>query len=218
MPPTADLPVTAPTRVAARLRVAADGPRPLVHRGPQAVYVDLDGWCLGVVAAEATQVPCALRSRLAVLPEVSTCRVVGGVLHLDETPLAVGRLVSVRVPSLPPRRLSDARPDAARLVGSGAGLTPYGDDVLCGWIAAHRATRQPTPALDDEVRRLLPRTTLLSATLLDCALHGEVLPELAAYLLAMDTADEPAATTALRAVGASSGAGLLEGARWALAA
>jgi len=33
-----------------------------VHRGRDAVYLDLDGWCLGVVGTRATAVPCALRT------------------------------------------------------------------------------------------------------------------------------------------------------------
>ena len=40
------------------------------------------------------------------------------------------------------------------------------------------------------MRAALDRTTLLSATLLDCALHGEVLPEFAAYVAALGTPAE----------------------------
>ena len=42
------------------------------------------------------------------------------------------------------------------------------------------------------VRDVLDRTTVLSATLIDCALHGEVLPEFAAYLAALGTPAEDA--------------------------
>jgi hypothetical protein len=103
-----------------------------------------------------------------------------------------------------------------RLLGAGGGLTPLGDDVLCGWIATHRAAGVPTPGVDDAVRSGLRRTTLLSATLLECALHGEVLPQLGRFLRAIGTRDEPGATAALLGVGGSSGAGLLWGARLAL--
>ena len=72
-------------------------------------------------------------------------------------------------------------------------------------------------AVDAAVRSLLPRTTLLSATLLDCALHGEVLPEFAAYLLALGTPDEASRAADLSSIGHTSGAGLLHGARRALA-
>ena len=211
------IPASAPARVLARLRAAPNGPRRVLHAGPDALYVDLDGRALGVVGRHAWQVPCALRTRLGSLPEVATAAVVGGVLHLDGRPLAVGRVVRTGVP-VRPLEVSGNPVDAAALIGSGTGLTPYGDDVVSGYLAAHRAAGSPTDRLDAEVIRLLPRTTVLSATLLECALRGEVLPEVADLLAAWGT---PAATTAeaaLLCVGASSGAGLLEGARLALAA
>ena len=160
---------------------------------------------------------------------------------MDGTPLAVGRVVDAHVPRLvlpeprpgtavpaappaavagfaesaglvrdPARSLDPA--DVARLVGRGDGLTPLGDDVLCGWLALHRAAGRATLVVDAAVRSLLSRTTLLSATLLECALHGEVLPEFAAYVAAIGTPDEPDRAAALAAVGHTSGAGLLYGA------
>nr|WP_301539519.1 DUF2877 domain-containing protein [Nocardioides sp. zg-1308] len=99
------------------------------------------------------------------------------------------------------------------MLGRGPGLTPLGDDVLAGWFLTRAALGLPDPALVADLRRRLGVTTLLSATLLDCALRGEALPELAAWL-ADPTA---AATDALLAVGATSGAGLLAGAGLALA-
>ena len=63
------------------------------------------------------------------------------------------------------------------------------------------------------VRRRLAVTTLLSATLLDCAIRGEVLPQLAAG----SPTPTDTTTDALLAVGATSGAGLLAGAGLALA-
>jgi uncharacterized protein DUF2877 len=255
-PPPA-IPAGAPARVRDRLRAAPDGALRVVHPGRHAVYLDLGGWCLGVVGSRAAAVPCALRVRLPELDVVGdgSAYVRGGVLHLDGTPLVVGRTVDVRAPRLDPARLAAAAPafggrdtdpatdpatdpvpaavrafvdagwgagplDAAavaRLVGRGDGLTPLGDDVLCGWLAVHRAARRATPDVDACVRALLSRTTLLSATLLDCALHGEVLPEFAAYLAALGTGEEPARAAALAGIGHTSGAGLLHGARRALA-
>jgi hypothetical protein len=202
------IPVAAPARVRDRLR-AASGDLSVIHRGADAVYVDLDGSCLGVLGAHATQVPCALRTTLDRLPHVSTASVRDGVLHLDDTPLAIGRIVDVRVPALALAG-EPGRIDVAGRVGRGDGLTPYGDDVLCGWLAVHRAAGIATPEVDAEVRANLHRTTLLSATLLDCAIHGEVIPEFAAFVLDHDRAGD------LAAVGHSSGRGLLEGARLAL--
>jgi hypothetical protein len=238
--------VSAPPRLRERLRGAPDGPRPVLHRGRHAVYVDLDGWCLGLVGRAAAQVPCALRLASDDLGSLvgATAVVADGVLHLDGAPLTVGRVVDTRVPLLDaatlhsrattaaavPREVvalapltpghGPSRPlDAAgvaRLVGRGDGLTPLGDDVLCGWLALHRAAGHATPEVDTAVRSLLSRTTLLSATLLECALHGEVLPQFAAYVAAIGTRDEPDRAAALAAVGHTSGAGLLHGALLAL--
>ena len=106
--------------------------------------------------------------------------------------------------------------DVARLVGRGPGLTPLGDDVLAGWLAVRAAAGASDHAVSSAVRRALPATTSLSATLLDCALHGEALPELAAWVAALGSPGEASAESALLRVGASSGAGLLAGARLAL--
>jgi hypothetical protein len=215
-----------------RLARAADGPVRILHRGPHSLYLELaDGpgpqrWCVGVVDAVAVQVPCALRTASLAGVAGERAHVNGGVLHLDGVALPVGRIAPVGVPPLDgPRRTpriedrlaADARSWVAGLVGSGEGLTPYGDDVLCGWLAIHRAAAVSTPAVDAAVRGLLHRTTLLSATLLDCAMHGEVLPELARWVAAIGTPREHSAAAALEAVGHTSGRGLLAGARQGLA-
>ncbi len=169
-----------------------------------------------------------------------------GILLLTHDPLVVGRFVDVRVPRIdlggllrraaspaaepadPPRSASDGLAayqglpgaiDAAtlqRLVGHGGGLTPLGDDVLCGWLAVLHATDRLDDAVVDLVRAAAGRTTMLSATLLDCALHGEVLPEFAAYVAALGTPSEQDAARTLMAIGHTSGAGLWFGARHAL--
>ena len=240
--------MSAPPRVHALLRGAADGPLRVVHRGRDAVYVEVAGRCVGVVGRRASAVPCALRSRSGHLhppgrgsgPAPAYLR--GGILYLDGRPLQVGRIVDVRVPPLPdtagPTTMQasppapvagsvvDLPPDlppyltadhVARLVGLGGGLTPLGDDVLCGWLAVHRAAGVATPAVDAAVRAHLSRTTLLSATLLECALAGEVLPEFAAYVATIGTPHETDRAAALAAVGHTSGAGLLHGSLLALA-
>lgn len=243
-------PVAAPLRVRDLLRTAPDGPVPLLHAGPLALYVEVGGLAVGVLAVGAVRVPCGLRTRLKDLaPYVSTSRgpdpyLVGGTLHLGSRPLTVGRIVGTYVPALRhevvrstetspatvqatppatvaglvaalPRHRDDDRAVHA-LVGHGDGLTPLGDDLLCGWLATQRALGVATPAVDAEVRRLLPRTTRLSATLLECALAGETLPEHADWLRAVGTADEPDRAAALAAVGATSGSGLLHGSRAAV--
>lgn len=245
------IPVAAPPRVRDLLRAAPDGPVPVVHAGDLAVYVEVAGRCVGVLATGAARVPCGLRTTLNhLLPLLSTNGVLtaylgAGTLHIGSRSLPIGRTEGAYVPRLRPEvvRSTEAGPDTVeatppatvaglaaallphgrldadavpRLVGRGEGLTPLGDDLLAGWLALHRAAGVPTDAVDAAVRRSLHRTTLLSATLLDCALHGEVLPEYAAWLRALGTPDAPARAAALSAVGATSGAGLLHGARIAL--
>jgi len=190
------------------------------------VYLDVGGWCVGVVDQHAIQVPCALGTRTGDLGELGAgpAYIADGVLHLSGVPLVIGRLRRVQVPALrinPARRPDPVIPldteTVGRLVGAGDGLTPRGDDVLCGWLAMHRAVGAATPLIDEAVRMRMQGTTLLSATLLDCALHGEVLPQFAAYVGALGTPLQPEAERELLAVGHSTGSGLLEGAQWAVA-
>jgi hypothetical protein len=234
------LPVAAPQRVRERLLAAADGPRQVIHASSSAIYADLDGHCLGLVSATATRVPCALWSTLPDLTELVAhgqhggdvrVEVRGGTLVVAGRTTRVARLVDVTAPA--PRAVestemiaphpatsglvlpADGRLTPAHLddlLGRGPGLTPLGDDVLAGWLATRAAAGRPDPVLASAVRRRLGVTTLLSATLLDCALHGEVLPQLADWLAGPTTRT----TDALLAVGATSGAGLLTGARLAL--
>ena len=225
--------MAAPTRVASRLAAAADGPRPVVHASATAIYVDLDGWCLGLVSATATRVPCALWSTLpdlSVLEPVVDVR--RGDLVVGDRTTRITRLVDPLVtragrhgagsPERPRLGLdlgldlpADGRlttADLDRLLGRGPGLTPLGDDVLAGWFTTRAALGRPDDVLAAAVRRRMGVTTLLSATLLDCALRGEALPQLADWLA------EPTDTTvdALLGVGATSGAGLLAGAELAI--
>ena len=227
-PAPSAVPAAAPVRVRDKLAALPDGALPVVHRGPHALYLDLDGWCLGVLASTATAVPCALRLSTPSLGwlAAASAALKDGVLHLDGHPLRIGRILDTSVPRLPlptAGPATDLAPPPEDLVssrlGRGDGLTPYGDDELCGWLAVHRSAGVPTDAVDVEVRAGLGRTTLLSATLLDCALHGEVIPEFAAYVAALGSGAATGATsarTALTKVGHTSGRGLLAGARLAL--
>lgn len=222
--------VAAPQRVRHRLSRAADGPLPVVHRGRHALYADLDGELVGLVSARASRVPCALWSRqpdLGALADADV-QVWAGELVVGDQVVRTGRLVDT---TLPRPRPSSATLDALRspartppmtparavgLLGRGPGLTPYGDDVLSGWLAVRAAARRPDRAVLQAVAGALGRTTTLSATLLRCAARGEAVPELAAWLRGVGTPARVDAERALLGVGASSGAGLLAGAREAL--
>ena len=237
------LPVSASRRLRALLSGAPDGPARVVHRGPHALYVVLPGVddrCIGVLGSAATAVPCGLRLATPTVGALTGRRaeVRDGVLHVDGTCLAVRRVVDAQVPRLgraavvgePRQGISAAvaaelaalpvdlgrDPDRLdRLLGLGGGLTPLGDDVVCGWLAAHHALGVPVAGADDLVATARTRTTHLSAALLECAAAGEVVPEFAAWVAA-DAEEEPARAGRLAAIGHSSGAGLLHGARSAL--
>lgn len=121
----------------------------------------------------------------------------------------------------PLEALTDGDPGAVpALLGRGSGLTPLGDDVLCGWLATADLDNTGAATVADEVDRLAAtRTTALSAALLDCARHGEVLPQFERLVSALDRPDgDPAvaqecdaAVTDLVRVGHTSGAGLALG-------
>lgn len=229
-----------------RLRERLDVPLhevPTVHQGRDAIYLDEAGWCLGVVTRSATNVPCALvlaGASAMDLSRVARAEVGDGAVLLRAGVLTVavrvGRLASILVPTLatrPPayvvkrmlghaRAATDELGNAAsvlrlvtetpkKLLGFGSGLTPLGDDVLSGWAAMSSALGSPSTGPDPR-----GRTSLLSATLLDCARRGEVLPEFRALVTALATPNElttvDRSALALAAVGHTSGAGLLLGA------
>lgn len=238
--------VTASRRVSAWVRAAPDGPVRILHQGPHATYFDVSGRCVGLITPAATRVPNALTlgfSRECTFTPKSAY-VEGGLLHCNSRPLVVGRIVDVRAPridvvdpahatgpaitSAPPqpvvaglvRKVVPGAPlsrDLVRsLIGDGEGLTPLGDDVLCGWIAALHAARRLDPQIASWITESSHRTTLLSATLLDCAWHGEVIPEFGHWLSALGTPEEPTARAALQAIGHTSGTGMWWGATLAL--
>lgn len=109
-----------------------------------------------------------------------------------------------------------------RLVGAGAGLTPAGDDVLVGLLAALlRAGRGVSPAatafdwIGAVAERYAHRTTDISAHYLRLAARGHVSEPLSALIDAV-VSDSPTETLRGRAndvldVGASSGADALLG-------
>lgn len=224
---TAELSVSASPRLRDLLGTLPDSDPVVLHRGAHAVYLDVAGaGCIGVLGSTATLVPCALRLAGPTVAPLRGDRAVvrGGVLQVDGVALRVRRVVDVAVPRLgavarrapvpatPVLELPVVPEDPEALVGRGSGLTPLGDDVLCGWLALHRAAGVETPGHDARVQALLPRTTRLSAALLECAMRGEVVPEFAAYVTALGSPAEDEAAAGLAAVGHTSGLGLLAGA------
>ena len=83
------------------------------------MYLEVDGWCVGVVDQHAVQVPCALGTRTDDLGELGAgpAYLSGGVLHLSGVPLVIGRLRRVEVPALridTAHRAGSRRPDGHR--------------------------------------------------------------------------------------------------------
>jgi hypothetical protein len=100
-------------------------------------------------------------------------------------------------------------------LGEGEGLTPYGDDVVCGLMLGLIASdHEYADRLAREIRDtdLEARTTAVSATLLRCAGEGWCIPEVEELLDALSShrGVEPAVRRLLE-VGHSSGRGLCEG-------
>ena len=130
---------------------------------------------------------------------------------------------------LPPDVLAEAaqvlpRGRVEALLGLGPGLTPAGDDVLCGLLLGLRATgREADRArLEARVGAVLGRTTALSATLLTQAAAGYAVPPVVDLLHAWHrptaTADDLAELVdEVASVGHTSGRALLLGLRTALA-
>ncbi len=120
------------------------------------------------------------------------------------------------------RALLRTRPDLALdwVLGRGSGLTPLGDDVLCGVLATLIAADDPcAPRLRRRIRQLAPaRTTSLSATLLRRAGEGDALPAFADVVRALMSGSDraPARVKRLSHVGHTSGAGMLLGLQLAL--
>ena len=102
---------------------------------------------------------------------------------------------------------------AARLGGRGPGLTPAGDDVLAGALLGTRAACGPSaePALRAVAASV--RTTDMAGAFLHWAARGQCIEPAHAWLTASGSSDRDRAEQRLRAVGASSGAALLEGLR-----
>src|ERR671921_90908 len=83
----------------------------VLHSGPCAVYVELEGTCTGVLAARAVQVPCAIRTPLTTLPDVDPeveALVGNGSLTLPGLAVHVTEIVDTTVPVLAPAAASRA--------------------------------------------------------------------------------------------------------------
>jgi hypothetical protein len=141
------IPAAAPAWVGS-LVDAPERSAPVVHRGTDAIYLDVDGSCLGVLSSAATAVPCALRTGLARLPvellAAETASVGAGRVRLAGSDVVIGRTVDAAVPHLgtdavPPARTRLESAVGARLDGVRAELP---EDALVA-LGQGRATAVP---------------------------------------------------------------------------
>jgi Protein of unknown function (DUF2877) len=186
--------------------------------GRDAAYVDADGFVV-VLTVGRPLLPNG--AQVARLPAVGSTVIVGAeevwdpTLRLGDADLVADgpddlvRAVESRDPSL-------AASAGARLIGRGGGLTPEGDDLVCG-VAAVIAVGDWPQALREawlgaliggDLRR---RTTALSATLLELAVAGMGAEPLQALV-----AGEAGALARLEAIGHSTGRAIARGAAVAL--
>jgi Protein of unknown function (DUF2877) len=155
------------------------------------------------------------RGQVAASALAAVRSVLGGALRGGADPGIDGRVVADLANAA--RDYDASLAVAARLLGSGPGLTPSGDDVLAGFLAGAAAFGLEAAALRQAVADLAPaRTTALSAALLWHAARGECIDELAAVaavLAGQRDRPEQAGRTASRllSVGHTSGAALTLG-------
>jgi hypothetical protein len=121
----------------------------VVHAGPHAVYLDVEGHCTCLLTAHATQVPCGIRTTLDVLPEVSPgdlASVENGTVSLPGLDVLVGAIVDTTVPVLEPAAVARWSAPLARLAEA---PTRRVRDLLPGAAldALHRSDPAAVPAL-----------------------------------------------------------------------
>jgi hypothetical protein len=138
----------------------------------------------------------------------------------ENTPWDNDLLAASRDVALQALLVREATPAAARLVGAGRGLTPSGDDALCGILLTLRALghMDAHAAVVTPVRARLGTTTSISAALLAAAVDGWAAPPVVRVLvrLARDPRRNPLDpedldVRAVLAIGHTSGADLLTG-------
>jgi len=184
---------------AGALRLAAQSAPPLQGEGKH--------WRAGLARLEALQAHAATDLRAATL--LSGARPLGAMgERLTQAAFDLGRGVQAG-------RFDAMRGAAARLVGLGPGLTPAGDDFLCGFAAAGHCRRagglacgRLLTSLAEAVQDVIRQTTDISASFLRDALAGRVSRPLAALAEACSGApgsDLGGALLHLAAVGHSSG-------------
>ena len=204
---TVDAIVLEPSAGRGQFRVDCAQARRLAAQPAPPLRGDGERWRAGVARLAALQERAATDLRIA--PLLAGARPSGAMAErLTQAVLDLGRGVRAG-------RLDAMRGAAAQLVGLGQGLTPAGDDFLCGFLAAGHCRRAARLArarlltsLAEAVLELVGQTTDVSASFLRDAIAGRISRPLAALAEACAGApgsDLDGALLRLAAIGHSSG-------------
>lgn len=151
-------------------------------------YVDFGDFVLALTAPGRARMPNGIETAVQV-ERGADAWLVDGALRIGRDVIEPGPawdpVPAVRVM---PAGASTARGDLESLAGRGPGLTPAGDDVLCGYIAGLVLFHRRGDEAMAIARRTRERTTSLSATLLDHAARGELAEPAHAFLERGDAA------------------------------
>jgi hypothetical protein len=191
----------------------------VVGAGRSAAYGEDDGFVV-VFTREPPVLPNG--AQLSSLPPIGDEVVVRAeqvwdpTLRLDDRPEIAAPAADDLVRAVKTRDPSVAAAAGARLIGRGGGLTPEGDDVVCGVAAVVAVGSWPGALREAWVAALIGgdlrrRTTALSATLLELAARGMGPEPLQAWL-----AGDAAARQRLVAIGHSTGRAIARGAALAI--
>ena len=176
--------------------VVADRCEPVKFELPEAELAAAWAECAGWLEARQARVGPALQ--LAALRGGTVpCDALGG--RLARAGRALGTCIRAR-------DAKSAATTAARMIGLGTGLTPSGDDFLCGLMAALWSTRREGESdarfvaeLGAALASRLDATTVVSATFLECAIAGSFCGALRALAAALARSRAGDRTAALRA-------------------
>jgi len=146
-------------------------------------YLDFGGAVVALTPPGGPRLPNGVET--AFRPSLGTAVRIGlGRLQLGAEELTPGPAWEpVPVVHVRPSGGRGPRPDPERLAGRGPGLTPAGDDILCGYVAGLFLFHDRRAEAMEIALAAAARTTNLSATLLRHAAVGE-LPEPAHAFLA----------------------------------
>ncbi|GEM_PF-412029 len=173
---------------------------------------------------------CAVAALSRIQAELGCDLRIDALLGDGSAPTPMGRRLASAARAIGKAALGDLPASAVGgILGLGCGLTPSGDDFLCGFLCGTlcAASEQgalggisPAAALGEAIERGIEATGEISASLLRCSARGFFPPDLHRAARAIATGDETAAAAAIGRIcgmGHSSGADTATGFLYGLA-